>query len=198
MTQNVLLLIVLMAFAAQAAADPYVIVPGQGFGQFRAALGCAGLEKLTGQGEFGEGEQGGQPSAEIFMMNPAKRIALLLDGKKTIRAMAIHGDRSMWHTREGITLGTYLSALEKLNGKAFRFRSFEGEHGGEITDWCQGKLAGALPRVKITFASPMHARGYNRLSGEEKSQIEEQRVYSSSDPVARKLDPVVETIELDF
>ncbi|GEM_PF-3249128 len=198
MKRFVLLLLLLLAGAVCAAPDPYVIVPGQGFGQFKASLGIAGLEKLIKPEEFGEGESDGKPSAEIFMMAPEKRIAVLMDSNRKIKAMAIHGDRSVWRTREGITLGTTLSALEKLNEKAFHFHSFEGDHSGEVVDWGQGKLTRSLPRVKVTFASPMHAKGYTKLSGAEKLEIEQLHTYSSSDSVARRLNPVVETIELDF
>ena len=73
-----LLFIAIVSSVAQAVPDPYVILPGQGFGQFRAALGLVGLEKLTRPGEFGEGETGGQPSANIFMMEPKKRVIILI------------------------------------------------------------------------------------------------------------------------
>lgn len=198
MKRFVLLLLLLLAGVVYAAPDSYLIVSGQGFGQFKASLGIAGLEKLIKPEEFGEGESNGHPSADIFMMTPEKRITVILDSKKKVRAMVIHGDKSVWHTKEGITLGTSLATLEKLNGKAFHFRSFEGEHQGEIVDWGQGKLAAALFRVKVTFASPMHAKGYAGLNEAEKLEIEKPRVYSSSDSVACRLNPVVETIELGF
>ncbi|MGV8124525.1 MAG: hypothetical protein AB2L14_32660 [Candidatus Xenobiia bacterium LiM19] len=198
MKRFVLFLLLLLAGVVYAAPDSYVIVPGQGFGQFRASLGLAGLEKLIKPEEFGEGECDGQPSADIFMMTPEKRITVLLDSKKKVRAMVVHGDKSVWHTKEGITLGTSLATLAKLNEKAFHFRSFEGDHQGEVVDWGQGKLARSLPRVKITFASPMHANVYAGLNDAEKLEIEAPRVYSSSDSVAIRLNPVVETIELEL
>ena len=177
-----------------AAPDPYSILPGQGFGKFKAALGLAALEKLTPPGVFGSGEG----SAQINMTEPTVRVDVVIDAKGKIKAMAIHGPESKWHTREGITLGTNLQTLEKLNGKAFRFRSFEGERGGEILDWGQGKLSRTLRGVRVTFGSPMQAKGYNTLSGAEKEQIEKPRSYSSSDSLAHRLNPTVETISLEF
>jgi hypothetical protein len=192
------LLFLTLAAASFAASDPYIINPGQGFGQFRASLGIAGLEKLVKPEEYGEGESDGLPSAELYMMMPEKRVAVLMDSKKKVTVMAIHGLKSVWHTKEGITLGTPLSTLEKLNGQAFHFRSFEGEHSGEVVDWGQGALAKSLPKVAVIFASPMHAGGYAKLSESEKLEIEKPHIYASSDPVARKLNPVIETIELRF
>jgi len=192
------LLFLIAAAAAFAASDPYIITPGQGFGQFKASLGIAGMEKLVKPEELGEGEIDGLPSAELFMMAPEKRVTVLLDSKKKVRAMAINGYKSVWHTKEGITLGTTLFTLEKLNGKAFQFRSFEGDKSGEVVNWNQGALAKALPKVKIVFASPMHAAGYSKLSESEKLAIEKPYMYASSNAVARKLNPVIETIELRF
>jgi hypothetical protein len=198
MARYILLFLLLIAGVAQAAADPMVIIPGQGFGHFLAALGIGAIEKMVKPGEFGEGESDSGPSAEMYMLDPKKRVTVQMDSKKKIKAMAIHGLESVWHTREGITLGTSLATLEKLNGRAFHFRAFEGEHGGEIVDWGGGKLAASLPRVTITFASPMHARGYGTMSEKDKLELERPHIFSSADPAARALNPVVETIELSF
>lgn len=114
-----------------ASPDPYLIVPGQGFGKFKASLGMAALEKLTAPGIFGQGVGSGQ----INMTDPVTRVDLVVGSKGTVKAMVIHGDESKWHTQEGLTLGTTLETLEKLNGQPFHFRSFEGQRAGEIVDW---------------------------------------------------------------
>ena len=191
--RRVMIFLLLVSGLAWAAPDPYLIIPGQGFGKFKASLGLAALEKLTPPGVFGSGEEG---SAQIEMIEPIKRIDVRYDAKKRVKAMEIHGYESKWHTREGLTLGTTLVALEKINGKPFKFRSFEGDHGGQVTDWGAGKMAPG--RLKVTFASPMHSKGYGALSGPEKEAIEQPHIYSSADSVAHRLNPIVETITLEF
>ncbi|MDQ7824881.1 MAG: hypothetical protein RDV48_18930 [Candidatus Eremiobacteraeota bacterium] len=198
MKRCLVFLLLLLCGTLQAVPDTYVILPGEGFGPYKASLGAPAIEKLVKPEEFGEGEMGGLPSATIFMMEPKKRITIIFGEKRRIKTMSVRGLESVWHTREGITLGTTLATLEKLNGKAFRFQSFEGERSGEILDWGGGKLTRSMPRVKVIFASPMHAKGYGKLTGEEKLGIEKEGTLSSSDPAARKLNPVVYCIELAF
>src|SRR6185295_4522998 len=120
--------------------------------------------KLLKKAELGEGEADGKPALSAYFMSPEKRIALRLDAEGKVIAMTLHGDRSIWRDVHGITLGTPLKTLEKLNGKAFRVHAFDGSaQAGQILDWEGGKLAKEFSKVKLTFASPMHATGYAKL-----------------------------------
>ena len=189
----------MLTVGAEARPDAFVIQPGRGFGAFRATMSLAEIEKRLKPGEFGEGTSDGKPDAVIYMMDPDKRITLLLDAHQKIRSMSVHGLSGPWHTREGIGLGTHLDALQKLNGRPLHFHSFSGATAGQIVDWGGGKLARLLPRVTITFATPMHARGYGAMSSADKLLVEKEGlVMSSADRAARQLNPLIETIELRF
>ena len=46
-----------------------------------------------------------------------------------------------WKTTQGITIGTTLSEVEKLNGKPFELYGFGWDYGGYVSDWQDGQLA---------------------------------------------------------
>ena len=194
------LLVLALSVAVGAKPDPYLIVPGKGFGPFGPSMTLAELEKKMEPGDYLEGESLGHPSAEIYAMDPFVRITLLLNHQRQIRSMFVSGYMGKWHTAEGIRLGTTLVTLERLNGRAFRFHSLsEKPDACQVFDWQGGRLARALPKVRITFASAMHSEGYGGLSATERRQVERGgAVLTSSDPVVRRLNPIVEFIELLF
>jgi hypothetical protein len=190
----------LLLGAAVAAPDPYRIEPGRGFGSFGPQLTLAEIEKKLPQGQYMEGETGGRKSVTLYAMEPGRRVTVFFHPQGRIRSMLIHGYESVWHTRQGIGLGTTLAALEKANGGPFKYRSLGmGEGSGQVIDWRGGKLSKPFQRVKITFAAAMHSKGYATLNDAEHQRVEaEGQVLSSADPLSRKLNPIVETLELEF
>ena len=194
------LLVLALSVTVGAKPDPYLIVPGKGFGQFGPSMTLAQMDKKMESGDYLEGEDLGRPSAEIYAMDPFVRITLLLNHRRQIRSMFVHGYMGKWHTAEGIRLGTTLATLERLNGRAFRFHSLsEKPDACQIFDWQGGRLARSLPKVRITFASAMHSEGYSGLSAAERRTVETRgAILTSSAPVVRRLNPIVESIELIF
>lgn len=185
----ILILVLLFSGYVQAQQESELIVIGQGFGPYRAELGEEGLQKTVDEAEIGFGDRG----IDLFFMQPERRVAVVIDAGR-VREMMIHGTDSVWHTPEGITLGSTLADLEAANGKPFRFHLFEGEESGAVTDWQGGRLQG----LECIFASPFRAAGYDALSEAEKLALEKPGALSSDDAVARKLNPVVETLGLTF
>ena len=82
-----------------------------------------GASNVTDQDtDVGEGEI--QSLTVLFAGDPQRRLELLWKnpGKKTEPASAsIRGKASRWHAVHGISLGTTLPELERLNGRPFRF-----------------------------------------------------------------------------
>ena len=191
-----LFVLLALALAASAAPDQYRIFPGRGFGPFTSKMTVQQLEKLVRPEEFGTNDSG----VSLYFMDPPKRVSVVLDKKKRIVSMEVHGYEGVWHTAEGIGLGTSLSTLEKLNGRPFHFRSFGStEDAGQIIDWGGGKLAKILVHTRLTFATVMHSKGYGSLNDAEHTRSEaDGQLFSSSDPLARKLNPIIETITLTF
>ena len=82
-----------------------------------------GPSNVTDQdADVGDGEI--QPLTVLFAEDPQRRIELLWKdpGKNTEPAFAtIRGKASRWHAVHGISLGTTLPDLERINGRPFRF-----------------------------------------------------------------------------
>ncbi len=190
----------LLGACAQARPDPYLIVPGKGFGVYGPSMTLAQMEKKMVPGDYLEGESLGRPTVEIFAMDPFVRITMFINHRRQVRSMFVHGYMGKWHTAEGIRLGTTLTRLEQINGRPFRFHAMSDRpESGRILDWQGGQLASRFGKVRITFASAMHSEGYSSLTDKEKIRVEKAGViFHSNEPLARKLNPIVETIELAF
>lgn len=195
-----LLLWALLSAVALAKGDPYLIVPGKGFGPYGPSMTLAQMEKKMVPGDYLEGESLGRPTVEIFAMDPFVRITMFINHRRQVRSMFVHGYMGKWHTAEGIHLGTTLAQLEQINGRPFRFHAMSDRpESGRILDWQGGRLASRFGKVRLTFASAMHSEGYSALSDKEKLRVEKAGViFRSNEPLARKLNPIVETIELAF
>jgi hypothetical protein len=190
----------LLSACALAKPDPYLIVPGKGFGVYGPAMSLAQMEKKMVPGDYLEGESLGRPTAEIFAMDPFVRITMFLNHRRQVRSMFVHGYMGKWHTAEGVRLGTSLAELERLNGRPFRFHAMSMKpEAGRVVDWQGGRLASRFAKVRLTFASAAHSEGYSRLNDQDKIRVEKPGlIFRSSEPLARKLNPIVETIELAF
>lgn len=195
-----LILWVLLSACGLAKPDPYLIVPGKGFGIYGPSMTLAQMEKRMVAGDYLEGESLGRPTAEIFAMDPFVRVTMFVNHRRQVRSMFVHGYMGKWHTAEGIRLGTTLARLEQINGRPFRFHAMSDRpESGRVLDWQGGNLARRFTKVRITFASAMHSEGYSALSDKEKVRVEKAGlIFRSNEPLARKLNPVVETIELAF
>ena len=170
----------------------------QSIGPFRLGMTRSDVEKLIKPEELGEGEQDGQKSISAYFMDPGKRVSMATDGQGKVRSLTLHGDRSAWRLAHGISLGTRLSELARLNGRPLRLHGFDpSERSGRVLDWQGGALAQELGSVRLTFASPARASGYNSLSGAQKEEIEKARDFLSSDAAMVALDPWLETIEIN-
>lgn len=193
MRKTLLLAVTLLSAAL---AENFLIVPGRGFGPFGATMSLAQMEKKLPPGQFMTGDR----SASLYALEPERRIQVTLSAQGKIRSMSVHGTQGAWHTAQGIGLGTSLAQLERINGRPFKFRTLDmAEDAGRIVDWQGGKLARPFARVRLTFASAMHAKGNASLSDEEHLLVEKEgQVASSAELWARKLNPVVETLELLF
>jgi len=174
-----------------------LIVPGQGMGPFRLGMTKADIQKLVKPEAYAEGEQNGLAIISTNDLDSTRRVEMELDDQGKVRSMSIHGDRSVWHSGHGISLGTTLSKLAELNGRPIRLHAFDvSEKRGWVLDWGNGLLAKEWGAARIIFASPMRAPGYDGMSSQQKQEIEKDRDFLSTDPEMRALNPWIETIEI--
>src|SRR5580700_7795412 len=93
--------------------------------------------------DMGEGEM--QLATLLFPKDLQRRIEILWKdpgNKITPKSAQISGKKSIWHGVQGITLGTSVAELERLNGRPFRFAlTNDGTDMAEETiSWQGGRL----------------------------------------------------------
>ena len=144
--------------------------------------------------QLGEGETA--PGAVLFPQDSLGRAEIIWRDTLT-RArpsrIVLRGDRSRWRLSRGISLGTTLQELERLNGTPFTLAGFGWDYAGVITDWQGGSLDSALAGIKL-YLDPGPAQyqsaAYSKVLGD--------RDYASSMPAMQQLNPKVTQIFVDF
>lgn len=152
-----LFLLAVPALAVPALAkENTLIVPGKSVGPITSRSTRADLVKLFGAANVknatlyeAEGET--VPGSILFDKDPKRRLEVIWTKDKHIQFLKFYGASSVWHTAEGISLGTSLARLESLNGKAFKFSGFGWDYGGQVLDWQGGKLQTALKNIWPTL-----------------------------------------------
>jgi hypothetical protein len=183
---------------AQRSQDLWQIIPGTRVGAITAKTTLAGLERLYGKSnvrekkiDVGEGEQA--PGAVVFPDDPARRLEIVWkEGGKTPAAVRVRGTRSRWKTPQGITLGTSLKELEKLNGKPFRLYGFSWDYGGLVESWQKGKLAGLEAKMSLILSQGEKTG----VSDQEYQKVLGDTPFSSGHPVMQKMNPRVTEVNI--
>src|SRR5215467_7992025 len=105
----------------------------------------------NGEIQIGEGEV--ESGTVVFPDDPLKRISLLwVDPEKRVLKSvylggihdSVYGAKSLWHTAYGITLGTTLLELERINRKPFWLAGFDWDYSGTVLSWNSGVLEGVF------------------------------------------------------
>jgi hypothetical protein len=102
-----------------------------------------------------------------------------------------------WRTPAGITLGTDLRTIEKLNRRPFRLVGFDFDYGGTVMSWSGGQLEGeSVPpcRVRIRLAVGELTRADALLN----EQVSGEREFSSGHPAMQTLNPSVYELFLTY
>ena len=96
---------------------------------------------------LGEGQY--DPGTIVYPTFPEKRMDIFWKwsegGGRVPSMIRWDGEKTLWHTEQGITLGTRLKELERLNGGPFTLTGFDWDYGGTVTNWNGGKLAEQIP-----------------------------------------------------
>lgn len=107
--------------------------------------------------------------------------------------VVLRGKQSRWQVGPGISLGTSLQELERVNGRSFTLAGFGWDYGGVITDWEGGALDTALAGIKLYLdpdPSLYESADYSKVLGD--------RDYSSATPPMQQLQPRVAQVFVDF
>jgi hypothetical protein len=194
------------AASAQRSGEPHDwrIVPGVRVGPVTADISEADLVRLLGRDqvesrEIHVGEDFFEPGAVLYPSDPRRKLEVVW-GDTTRRALptrvTIRGDSSSWYVDGGITLGTNLRELERINGAEFVLMGFEWDYSGTVASWEGGALERlAHPAGQLVLALNPPATGfpsdvYYAVSGD--------REFASSHPAMRQLNPTVHRIVFLF
>lgn len=113
-----------------------------------------GAEQMKRQ-EIGLGEGETTMGTIVFPGTPNELIVEWMPDEpyKTISRIRIEQAGTQWKSKEGITIGTSLEELIKLNGKDFSFYGFEWDYSGGLDSWEGGKIQADL-KIVLTPENP--------------------------------------------
>ena len=203
--------ILLLTSALWAATGDWVIEPGARVGRIRADSSEQALVKIYGPQQVKEadidvGEGMSEPGTILFPDDPSRTLSILWKDAATRlapKSIRINSKKSAWRTKNGITIGTSLKRIERLNRKPFRMAGFGFDYSGTILDCDGGRLRelGTRSSNKVIRGrtlllrldpdpETMDSKGYSAVTGD--------RDFSSGHPAMQKLDPKVYDIVVLF
>ncbi|HEX8141671.1 MAG TPA: hypothetical protein VF553_03690 [Pyrinomonadaceae bacterium] len=185
----------------------YQIIPRVRVGAITPATSEAALKRIYGRRNvrstrvsLGEGEY--EPGTSIYPDDPARRIEIVWKDarrKRFPKRIQLTGEKSIWRTREGISLGTRLRELERINGEPFVLLGFSWDYEGTIVSWEGGRLEREFGKddraVLLRLSSD---QTYGGVSDEDASSVLGDREFPSSNPVMQRINPKVYQIIVEF
>jgi hypothetical protein len=144
--------------------------------------------------ELGEGETA--PGTVLYPGDSLRRAEIIWQDTVAHRRptrVILRGSKSQWQVGPGISLGTSLGELERLNGRPFTLAGFGWDYAGVVTDWKGGALDSALVGVKL-YLDP----GPAQYQSADYAKVLGDRDYSSALPPMQQLSPKVTQIFVDF
>ncbi len=190
----------------------WLIITGKRVGAITRVTTRADLVRVFGAGkvrddDISTADGNEEPGTEIFGDQPNSTLAILwADDSPDAHVMRIIFCHAMdplsscrWHTPDGVTFGTNLKVLEKLNGRKFKLNGFDWGYGGLITSWEGGrleKLSNICGGLTIRLDPPPGAPSEERTRLLE--QVEGDEEFWSSDAAMQALNPVVDFMSVSF
>jgi hypothetical protein len=148
--------------AAGLVANDWICIPGRRVGPITAVttekqlIGLFGNKNVVTQ-EFHVDEGYFEVSTIVFQDTPNQIQILWKDKAQNIfkkpERVIIDKKGTKWKTQNGITIGTTLKELVRINGAFITFAGFGWDYGGVILDWHKGKLAGQPISVRLAPAN---------------------------------------------
>lgn len=194
------------ASAAGRAQPSYQIVPRVRVGAITRTTSERELKRIYGRRNvqstrvsIGEGEY--EPGTVIYPSDPTRRIEIIWKDarrKRYPQRIQLTGAKSVWKTREGISLGTRLKELERINGRAFTLLGFSWDYEGTIISWNGGRLErqfGKDSRAVLLRLSPQTS---HEISVEEEASVIGDNDFSSGNSVMQRINPKVYQLIVEF
>ena len=188
--------------------NDWEIVPGGRVGPITAHTSIQDLRNAFGAenvegAEIHIGEGDYVPGTIVYPHEPEKRLEILWKVHEQVPAeIRMDGDRSLWKTKQGLTLGSSLKDIERLNEKPFWFAGYDPgwDYGGTIFDCNGGALKELGCRDPAEPDKGVQGRKLLlRLSGPSYSAVPDAvgvDDFLSDNPVMQKLNPTVSEMEV--
>jgi hypothetical protein len=175
----------------------WLIVPGERVGAITAETSEAALHALFASEQIRRtdvhlGEGTTAPGTVIFPDDAERRIEIVWSdsARAAPKEIRLSGGSSRWRTAEGLSLGSTLKEIERLNRFPFRLVGFAFDYAGTIVDCGRGRLT--------MLGCPENRRLIVRLAPDsgtrdqpEYRQVLGDRVFSSGHPAMQSLNPRV-------
>ena len=117
----------------------------------------------------------------------------------------INGSQSRWRSPEGITLGSQLKMVERVNRRPFRMAGFGFDGSGTVVSWSGGRLTGpdgAGCRMRLSLNDPFETpRASNEIAARQalsRQVMGDRQDFSSGHPAMQALDPQVYRMFLEY
>jgi hypothetical protein len=185
--------LVLAALASPTPENPdWVIIPGSRVGAITAKCTLADVARSYGETNVRLKRDAGVVEAVIFPDDSLRRIEIVFGDTINLRypkSVTLRGSQSVWHTMAGVSLGTTVDDLQKLNTKPFEFNGFGWDYGGQVVNWHGGALArDTTITIRLDALHLFDNKPYRSVMGDKK--------VSSSNRLARELRPYVGEIAI--
>ena len=184
----------------------FPIVPGVRVGPVnekstgRSLLALPGAGAKAAQIHMGEGFE--EPGVILYPDDPTRRLEVVWRGSPPTPAIvwicrdsASRQSACRWRTAAGVSMGTTLKELERLNGKPFRMAGCCFDYSGSVVSFGDGKLASYDCGLRFFLDLDLRMEG---LTPEDVEAVQGDRFLWSSHPVLQKLNPRVGVMRLDF
>jgi len=173
----------------------FLLVPGVRAGPVTRCVSESALVSLIGPTAVrservvvAEGED--TPGTILFPQDSAQSVIIIWRDTVARRfpgRIETRGRSTLWHTQDGITVGTAAATLEQLNGGPFHLAGFGWDYSGVFRDWAGGRLDSLYDRrLSFYLDTPLNVdtkEDYDSLLG----GLLSDRSFSSDLPAMRRL-----------
>lgn len=200
----------LLAGAAAAQKNDWLVVPGNRVGPITATTTRAELDTLFGKENVRDGSYEGGEAPEsatvVFGSDSTGALAVTWNNERVSYVYICFQTKTgpcRWRTASGIRIGLPIRELERLNGKGFQMAGYGFEGQGAVTSWRKGALeqdeagCGHLV-VRLTPLAEIEGRAMSKDESNNMKLLQSDKKFSSGYVASLGLDPIVSGLTMEF